>query len=210
MTNFLDGVLGGRKNAHDLEPQRSNNALLHINDVPGAGSDNELVLSLSSFPIPKSNNGVVELAYLNEKRKFAGNPTFDDLSVIFKDYVNKGVADALLQWRQQVYNPHNGTIGFKKVYAKTGFVQLFAPDGTGVRHYNLFGVWPSTYDPGDIDMAGEDTINITVTLTIDKAVPAEGFGAANPATKGAAGGGSTSDRGAPIRSAGTAPSGTIA
>ena len=197
MANFLEGVLGGQKTSPNLEPQRTNNALLFINNVPGLG-DEDLVLALMSFPIPKVNNGVIEVAYLNEKRKFAGNPAFEDMSVLYKDYVNKSVADSLLQWRHQVYNPITGAVGLKSVYAKTGFVQMFAPEGSFERRYDIFGVWPSTYDPGDIDMAGEDALQITLTLTIDKAVPSEGFDAASGSTPGAAGGQSVGARGAAI------------
>ncbi len=198
MGNFLDGVLGGRRAATDLEPQRQNNALLHLNNIPGI-ADEELVLALSSFPLPKVTNGIVELPFLNEKRKFAGLPTFDDLSVLFKDYVTKPVADAILQWRHQVYNPHSGAIGLASIYKKTGFVQMFAPNGTLERQYDIFGIWPSAYDPGDIDMAGEDVLQITVTLTIDKAVPGKGFAANAVGTTGAAGG-SAGDAGASIGS----------
>jgi hypothetical protein len=197
--NFLQGVLGGSATGPTLEPQRANNALLHITDVPGI-PDQDLVLALASFPIPKVNNGMVEIGYLNEKRKFAGLPTFDDLSVIYHDYVNldKPVADALLQWRHQVYNPHTGAIGLAATYKKSGFVQLFAPDGTLERQYDLLGVWPSGWDPGDVDMMGEEALRLTVTLTIDKAKPAQGFQSASPSTKGAAGGATAGAQGAAV------------
>lgn len=185
--NFLSGVLGGQTGAATLEPQRSNGALLHI-QLAGVGplNDDDLVLAINTFPIPKVNNGIIEVNFLNERRKFAGNPVFEDLSVVYKDYVNKAVADTLLSWRHQVYNPHTGAVGLKSAYGKSGFVQMFAPDGTLERQYNLIGIWPSSYDPGDIDMAGEESLNITVTLTIDKAVPSTGFEAAK-AARGAGG-----------------------
>ncbi len=84
------------------EPQRVNNAVLHFSDLPG---DEELVLALSSFPLPKKTHGIIEVGYVNEKRKFAGVPTFDDLSVIYKDYVDKNTANILLRWDRLVYNP---------------------------------------------------------------------------------------------------------
>jgi len=154
------------------EPQRVNNALLHISELDG---DDDLVLALSSFPIPKVTNGVIEVGYLNEKRKFAGLPTFDDMSVVYKDYVDKNTANILQKWRYQVYDPRTGKIGLKSVYARSGYVQLFAPDGSAERQYDIEGIWPSGFDPGDADLQGEDTMNITVTLTIDKAYPSAGF-----------------------------------
>jgi hypothetical protein len=154
------------------EPQRVNNAILHFSDLPG---DEDLTLALSSFPLPKVTNGIIEVGYVNEKRKFAGLPTFDDLSVIYKDYVDKNTANILLRWRRLVYDPVTGVIGLKSQYAKDGWVELFAPNGEHSRFFDIIGAWPSGYDPGDIDLAGEDTVNITLTLTIDKARPTQGF-----------------------------------
>jgi len=173
--NFLGGVLGNTgSNGANFEPQRVNNAVIRIDGLGGAGiDDNFLVLSVSSFPLPKVNNNPIEVGYLNEKRKFAGNPTFDDLSVVFNDYIDVGTAALLMRWRYSVYNPETGTIGLASQYKKRGDVTLFAPNGVDRydRVYELVGVWPSQYDPGEIDHEGEGVVKITLTLTIDKAVP---------------------------------------
>jgi hypothetical protein len=153
------------------EPQRVNNAVLHFADLPG---DEELSLSLASFPLPKVTNGIVEIGHVNEKRKFAGLPTFDDLSVLYKDYVPVNTSSILHAWRKLVYDPETGKIGLKWEYAKNGWAELYAPNGEFIRQYDLIGCWPSGFDPGDVDLAGEDTINITLTLTIDKAIPVAG------------------------------------
>ena len=165
-------LLANHVGSERWEPQRVNNALLHFSDLVG---DDDLVLALSSFPLPKVTNGIIEVGFVNERRKFAGLPTFDDLSVVYKDYVDKGTADILWKWRKLVYDPKTGKIGLKSVYAKDGFAELFAPNGEFVRRYELIGCWPSGMDPGDADLAGEDTINITATITIDKAFPSDGF-----------------------------------
>ena len=39
MTNFLSGVLGGTNAASTLEPQRQNNALLHLDNIPGIADE---------------------------------------------------------------------------------------------------------------------------------------------------------------------------
>ena len=67
------GQVGG-----GFEPQRANNALLYI--VGLAGNENDVLsLSLSSFPVPKSNLGIIEVRYLNQIRKFAGTPEYQAL-----------------------------------------------------------------------------------------------------------------------------------
>lgn len=179
-TNFLQGVLGSIPpgNSATFEPQRVNNALLRIDGLNGAGPDADyLQLSIASFPLPKVSNNAIEVGYLNEKRKFAGNPVFDNLACVFNDYIDINTAMLLLKWRHQVYDPTTGRIGLKTQYAKVGDVTLFAPNGDDryTRVYLLQGVWPSMYDPGEIDHMGEDTVKINLELTIDKAIPSVGL-----------------------------------
>jgi hypothetical protein len=183
LDNLTAEHIGQQGAVTKFEPQRSNNALLHIAGLQNVAaqqgmtmdSTDVLTLSLSSFPLPKRSVGIIEVGYLNEKRKFAGNPTYDDLSVVFKDYVDAGTAKILWAWNFAVHNPTNGKTGLKRNYGKNGWVQMFAPDGSMERQYDLFGIWPSSFDPGDIDMMGEEALNITVTLTIDKTIPSLGL-----------------------------------
>lgn len=158
------GQVGG-----GFEPQRGNNALLYI--VGLSGNENDLLsLSLTSFPVPKSNVGTIEVRYLNQIRKFAGTPTYDELSVVFNDYVDQNTKTVLANWFYLVHNPLNGKTAFASQYKKNGRVVLFAPDGTHEREWEMQGMWISAFDPGDIDMEGEDRLRITCTITIDKAI----------------------------------------
>lgn len=151
------------------EPQRVNNAVLFIQDLPNA--DNEaLRLSLDTFPFPKQQNGIIEADYLNEKRKVAGKVTIDDMDLVFKDYVDKATAKILWAWRTQVYSPKSGKVGLARTYKKQGQIVLFAPNGTGTRMWDLYGMWPANMDPGDADMAGEDIVKITMSIVVDKAI----------------------------------------
>lgn len=159
------GQVGG-----GFEPQRPNNVLLYI--VGLAGNENDVVtLSLTSFPIPKSNIGIIEVGYLNQTRKFAGKPTYDDLSVVFNDYVDQNTKKVLADWFYLSHNPVTGKTSFARDYKKNGRVVLYAPDGSSDREWEVQGAWISTFDPGDADMeSGDDRLRITCTITIDKAI----------------------------------------
>lgn len=160
---ILDGPNG-------YEPQRMNNGLLYVT-LPGL-ADQVLQLAIQSFELPKENNNVVPVAHLNEKRKFAGTVDYGDISCTFNDYIDLDTAGFILAWRKRVYNPANGKIGWKRQYAGTGHIDLYGPNGQYTRSYNLIGVWPSSFDPGQVDQGGDDVMKISLTLTIDKAVPA--------------------------------------
>ena len=161
--NHIGAVGGG------FELQRANNALLYV--VGLAGNSNDLLtLTLASFPLPKESSGVIEVPYLNEKRKFAGIVTYDDLTVIFNEYVDKDTAKLLYDWRYLVKDPVSGKIGNKADYAKTGRMVKYGPDGGNDREFEVQGIWPSTLDGGEVDFATEDGIKINMTLSIDKAI----------------------------------------
>jgi hypothetical protein len=177
---FLSGVLGGAGANSSYEPQRSNGALLYITGIGNGGIDNVVTLSLKSFPLPKYSIAPQMVGYLNEKRKYAGNPEFEDMQVTFNDYVDLGTMATLLAWWYQVYDPRTGIKGIKANYAKPGFVNEFAPDGSFERKWLLYGVWPSQLDPGEVEQGSEDLIQVSMTLTIDKSVADAGFGLAAP------------------------------
>jgi hypothetical protein len=151
-----------------LEPQRQNNGRIVIN---GLDSADKVTLAASAVPLPKRAIGIIEVFQLNERRKYAGNPTYDDLAITFTDFIDIDLANILNKWWTQVYNSVNGKIGFARSYKKTGFIEMFAPNGSYDRGYDLFGMWPSNFDGGDLDKEGEDKVRITLTLTIDKAQP---------------------------------------
>lgn len=180
-STFLSGVLGGNANS-SYEPQRTNGALLYVSGIGNGASDSIFTLSLKSFPLPKVTVAPSMAGYLNEKRKFAGEVAYDDLSIQLYDFVDLKTMDTMLNWFHQVYDPRTGQKGLKSTYAKHGFVKLFAPDGSFERQYDLVGLWPSSVDPGEIDQNADDLISISMNFCIDKAIPVDGFTLSDPIT----------------------------
>ncbi len=170
----LRGAMGSAAANRNFEPQRANNVLFFadLQGVPGVDV-NVLTLALATCPIPKSSNGILEVGFLNGTRKFAGKVVYEDLNFSFIDYLDMNVARTLLAWRYLVHNPETEQNGLKAQYAKSGRIKLYAPDGSEdtVRVWNVFGMWPSAFDPGEGDMEGDAPIRCNVTLTIDKAIP---------------------------------------
>jgi hypothetical protein len=163
-----------------FEEQRGNNALITIYEIDGNdksfGNTDLLTLSLQSFPVPKTNVDVFESSWLNEKRKFAGLPSFDDIEIVFKDFVDIETAQVLKAWHEKVYNPVTGQIGLARDYKKNATVQLFAPDGSFSRFYSISGMFPLTFNPGDIDMTSAEPLKITINFSVDKVYAASEVG----------------------------------
>ena len=161
----LDNLTADALNS--LEPQRQNNGLLRIVGVASM-PDSIMDLAIQSFPLPKHGVGTIEVPHLNEKRKYAGNPTYEDVTVVFTDFVENDIAKAVDDWMRTVHNPTNGRTGFARSYKKNGLFITFGPNGQWERTWNIIGIWPSNYDPGDIDQSGEDYVRISLTLVVDK------------------------------------------
>jgi hypothetical protein len=158
------GQVGG-----GFEPQRQNNVLFYVTGL--AGNENDVItLSFTSGPLPKSNIGIIEVRYLNQVRKFAGTPTFDDAPMVFNDYVDQETSTVLASWFYLSHNPLSGKTQLAANYKKNGRMVMYGPEGTFDREWEIQGAWISNYDPGDADHEGEDRVRITATLTIDKAI----------------------------------------
>lgn len=154
--------------AGDFVPQHQNNWLVEIAGLEGDDKD-LIVLSLVSSNLPTEANNIIELPYGNEIRKVAGKATFEDIPLIVRDYVDRDVRGALVRWRRQVYDTRTGNVGLPSEYKKTAEMILQATNGTQLRTVRLIGVWPSTMNPGALDMASADPVQIEMTLTYDRA-----------------------------------------
>jgi len=157
-----------------FEIQRSFNWSLEI-ALDDAGDQLLIVQGLESFDGVTESNDEIELQYANEKRYFAGQATFESSTLVLKDYVDQGVAEAMLRWRRQVYNPETGSIGLAADYKKVADLTLIAPNQEIVRIWKFQGIWPQQFKHGPFDMTSSDKVTIEATLRYDKAIPSTGL-----------------------------------
>jgi hypothetical protein len=173
--DFLAGVLSARASTGGrvFEPQKSNAATLRINMGGSFGTSDSLVLSLASFPLPKNETDISSIAYLNERRKFAGSTSYADMTVNFHDYVDRETLKTLWAWRLYIHDPRTGKRGLKSSYAKSATIDVYGPDGADsqVMTYIVEGIWPHALDVGDIDYSSDEPVRVTVPFCIDRAYP---------------------------------------
>lgn len=148
------------------EVQRQGNFEVQITDV-GGGTD--LILAVSSAPLPTESNEVVELPYGNTTVKVAGKMSVDDIDLEVRDFIDPDIMKLLKDWRRKVYDPDSDTVGTSDKYKKTGYIYQYAPDGSMVRTWRIDGVWPSSFNPGDLSQDSLDAKMMTLTLSVDKA-----------------------------------------
>lgn len=158
------GQVGG-----GFEPQRQNNALMFVSGL--AGNENDVItLSLTSFPLPKASVNIIEVGYLNQVRKFAGKPVYEDMPVVFNDYVDQQTKQVLADWWYLVHDPISGQTAFARDYKKSARIVLYDPSGGSDREWECQGCWISNFDAGDADMEADDRVRITATITVDRCI----------------------------------------
>jgi hypothetical protein len=185
MVDFLGGVLGGSSSAPsiDFEPQRANSGEL-IFDIGrlGLGVDSDrITLSVAGFSLPDQQTNQSFIAFLNEVRKFAGNTSYGDITVSFHDYVSRDVLNAITKWRAKMQDPVTGRKYPKTAYCTSGAIRMFGPSGNadpgynrtegGLFVYDLHNVWPTDFNPGDVDYTSDEPVRIQVRFSIDKVIP---------------------------------------
>lgn len=167
-----------------FEPQRSNNAMLVIDGLPGEQGDSKFVeLAINTFSLPKSNHNPTEIHWLNRVFKYAGKRVYDDLTLELNQYVDRDIAAILYAWYAQVQGDKgpiaqgisdpllDGALGLARDYKKDADIFLYPPNaltGEMVRAYELEGVWPQSVDGGEIDMSSDEPVRMSINLSIDQ------------------------------------------
>jgi|ERR1035437_1306217 hypothetical protein len=151
------------------EPQRKFDFELQLYGVPG---QEVIKLAVEKFTPPGATNEVIELPYLNEVVKVAGQGKWDNAEVVVRDMVDQPVFSSLMAWKKLVQDPETGNIGLASTYKKSGDLVLIGPDGADEKHYQMIGLWPSVVKGEQLDAAGGTTVfTIAMTLSCDKAIP---------------------------------------
>lgn len=153
-----------------FEPQRAFNWSLEI-ALDDAGDQILIMQGLQSFEAPRESNEEIALDYANERRYVAGKAEYQAGPLVINDYVDQGVASAVIKWRRQVYNAETGSIGLARDYKKNADLTLISPNQNTVRIWKLLGIWPQAVEYGNLDMSANDKVQIGVILRYDRAVP---------------------------------------
>ena len=156
-----------------FEPQRTNNFTIQFIPPAAAGVANAqdiIALTLKSFPMPKETSEEIDVWFGNEKRSVTGRTTWDNETLVANDYVDTTIADVMVAWRKQCYDPATGKVGWARNYKISGDVLMFGPDGTTIRTWELRGLWPKEvqYGKGTMERAEHNTIE--VVFKVDKIV----------------------------------------
>ena len=150
------------------EPQRKYDFELELYGVPG---QEVIKLSCESFDPPAATNDPIELGYLNEVVKVAGQAKWSTGAVVVRDMVDQPVFSSIMQWKKQVHDPETGNTGLASTYKKQGELVLIGPDGSAEKRYKMLGIWPQEVKAEQVSNMDSNLFKINITLSCDKAIP---------------------------------------
>lgn len=156
------------------EPKRQNRYILKFDSVPGGGEES-LALDILSASRPTLNFSSTTIQRMNEEFKFAGRPTWTEISCVFYDF-DKGQdssAQILWKWARSVYDPVTGAMGFATQYKTNATLVILSPDGSIAETWDLFGAYPDAVTFGEVTYGGNDALQVTMTLNYDYAIMQE-------------------------------------
>lgn len=151
----------------NFEVQLKHNFIVYIE-----GLSDECSFMLQSFPIPTINVAEEEIAWGNQSMYVAGKATVDGGSVVFNDYLSVDTENILYQWFKKVYDTETGVRGRQADYKKTAIVQIL--DGTmenDARSWKIEGIWPQSFESGELSYDDATKRQVTMTLKFDNAYP---------------------------------------
>jgi hypothetical protein len=126
-----------------------------------------LEFSVQSLPLPTEGNEIVEVHFANSKSHQAGKATFEGGSFNFMDVIDMDTETSLRLWRDRVYNPETGQIGYVDEYKEDIKVTLYDPKGVIQHIWTLYGAWPSSVNWGQLDYNANEKRQIELTITFD-------------------------------------------
>lgn len=181
----------GRKLA--FEPQRLYNFELQIVGLDslytadwagtGTGTDGihfgsaaeRILVACSSFSVPNTEFGMIEIPHYNNTTKYAGKVSFGDATLKVEQYLGSFTEQIMTTWARCVYDPRTQNIGFKADYAKDMFVIQYDSKGGTPRVWKMENAWPAVLPGADWDYNSTDRRQMTYTIKCDRCVPDYGI-----------------------------------
>lgn len=147
-----------------------NNAIIHF----GSAAERILV-ACSSFSVPNTEFGSIEIPHYNNTTKYAGKVTFGDATLKIEQFLGSFTEQIMTTWARCVYDPKTQNIGYKNDYAKDMYVIQYDSKGGTPRVWKMENAWPKVMPGADWDYSSDQRRQMTYTIVCDRCVPDYGI-----------------------------------
>lgn len=126
-----------------------------------------LRLTVQEFKTAEINVNSIDIRHGNDRVKLAGQVSVGDCSITVHDVIGADTQLALWGWFNLVYSPTKKVMGINVDYKKDATIYQFGPDGSTVRSWECFGLWPDSIPANSFSYDSSKNIDITVKLNCD-------------------------------------------
>lgn len=166
--------------ANDLyEPNRSNAFRFIVTDLDGLvrADDNSSVIqnaqellefSVESMSVPTFKQDVLTIRRQNSVMKAAGVPSFQEATLVVRDFMGADGKSIMLAWQALSYNVKDQTVGLMSQYKKDCYLLEYSPDFSRViRQWILHKCWVSNITQDAYTVNNGDTRTLSCTIEYD-------------------------------------------
>ena len=125
------------------------------------GIDQKLEFTCKAAQIPGKTVSPIEVKYLNNTVKVAGDPVFEDWTITVVNDEDYLIRNQIETWMAGIKsNSEAKGDGQLSDYFRSGTVIPLNRDGSESKtgQYKFFNMWPTTVDPMDLGFENSDTI----------------------------------------------------
>lgn len=146
------------------------------NGIVHFGSAAERILvACSSFSVPNTEFGTIEIPHYNNTTKYAGKVTFGNATLKVEQFLGSFTEQIMTTWARCVYDPRTQNIGYKADYAKDMYVIQYDSKGGTPRVWKMENAWPAVLPGADWDYNSTERRQMTFNIVCDRCIPDYGI-----------------------------------
>ena len=134
-----------------------------------------IMVACSSFSVPNTEFGLIEIPHYNNTTKYAGKVTFGNATLKIEQFLGSFTEQIMTAWARCVYDPRTQNIGFKNDYAKDMFVIQYDSKGGTPRVWKLENAWPNVLPGANWDYSSTERRQMEYTIMCDRCIPDYGI-----------------------------------
>ena len=134
-----------------------------------------ILVACSSFNIPETSVGTIEIPHYNNTTKYAGKVSFGSATLVIEQFLGSFTEQIITTWLRCVYDMRTQNIGFKNDYAKDMFLIQYDSKGGTPRVWKLENAWPGTLPGAAWDYASDGRRQLSITINCDRCIPDYGI-----------------------------------
>lgn len=152
-------------------PLTTNNFEIRVYGLDGdlaSQFDEMLTLYTKEIGEIREEQDQIVVHYGNGLIKFPGKVTFPDTDWTLNCFCHPDIAEKLVKWRKQVYDPSTEKMGLPSQYRKNVYLVRYDGQGNMKQCLKLPGVYIGAISYGEYNQEGNQVVQIKVPLVISK------------------------------------------